>query len=263
MCSDGYRLGGYNVPKTANARGITGDAEHRHRQSDVRYNAKTAYDIAAPFYDGWSWQAFWHSNEWPIIHDILASETAPRLVLDVGTGTGAYLERVGHVYAHARLFGMDVSTGMLSRARTRLGGAAYLVSGDARAIPFTSGAFDLVLMTRVASNIQNLFTVVQEIGRVLRPGAIAIASDISPVHDYTCTELPTDHGKIGVETYKHRMPDWRAASKHAQLQFGQLVEINATNSRVSESYPRSNDRLGERSVGFVVVLRKMGEHVPS
>src|SRR3990172_3879375 len=62
-------------------------------------------------------------------------------VLDVGCGTGVHLDlyrRFG-----CRLHGIDSSASMLAIARARLGQAAALHRGDASAMPYGNGSFDL------------------------------------------------------------------------------------------------------------------------
>lgn len=64
-------------------------------------------------------------------------------VLEIGCGTALQLG----LYAGEgrRLVGLDLDPGMLERARVNLGAAGALVRGDAGALPFVDGAFDLVL----------------------------------------------------------------------------------------------------------------------
>ncbi len=63
-------------------------------------------------------------------------------VLDVGCGTGAHLE--AYVEAGATCTGLDASPAMLEQARSRIADRADLVLGDATALPFDDGSFDLV-----------------------------------------------------------------------------------------------------------------------
>lgn len=218
---------------------------------------RSGYDATAPYYDEWGWQAFWRANEWPVIEKILGNELRPRTVLDLGVGTGFYLKLVGQLYPNSQLAGLDVSTKMLSIARSRLGEGAWLVCADARAIPFKSDAFDLVLMNRVASHIEDLTAVTSEIARIMRPGSILVISDVSPEHDYSCTLLPTDQGKIGVDTHKHSMKKWDEAGKSAGLLLENAVEINRDNAPAPETYPTSNGELTSKPVGFIRSLRKL------
>ena len=220
---------------------------------------RSGYDATAPYYDKWGWQAFWRANEWPVIEKILGNELRPRTVLDLGVGTGFYLKLVGQLYPNSQLVGLDFSAKMLSIARSRLGEGAWLVCADARAIPFKPDAFDLVLMNRVSSHIEDLVLGTSEIARVMRPGGLLVVSDVSPEHDYSCTSLPTVHGKIGVETYKHSLEDWDQACRAACLQLENSFEINRDNASAPETYPSSNGEFGRKPVGFVRSIRKSAD----
>lgn len=98
------------------------------------------------------------------------SET-PRRVLDVGTGAGLlamlYAE-LGH-----EVTGLDFSRAMLEQARARAerhGLAVDFVHGDAEALPFESGSFDVVTNRIVLWSLPNPGVAVREWARVLKPG---------------------------------------------------------------------------------------------
>src|SRR6266404_341515 len=119
----------------------------------ARQTPEPGYDLAADYYDRWSWQSFWRENEFPIVRDRLLSAAPKHAVLDIGVGTGAFLAYVAPgLGREVTLTGVDVSGGMLSHARSRLGARAVLVQCDIRrGLPFRPGTFDAVLIMRVAS----------------------------------------------------------------------------------------------------------------
>ena len=72
--------------------------------------------------------------------------TAPEVgsrVLEVGCGTGSNLALFAD--SGCEVSGIDMSPAMLDRAKTKLGEAAGLHLGDASAMPFGDGSFDLVV----------------------------------------------------------------------------------------------------------------------
>jgi SAM-dependent methyltransferase len=96
--------------------------------------------------------------------------------LDVGTGTG----RNVRVLEEARVpvaLGIDRSAAMLARAREA---STNLVRGDARALPFVSGAFDLVVSSLMAGDLEELGGFAREASRVLTPGGALLYSDFHP-----------------------------------------------------------------------------------
>ena len=99
----------------------------------------------------------------------------PRRVLDVGYGTGALLSRLAGVFPGAALAGVDLAHGMALAARRRPI-RALLGVGDAEALPFRAGAFDLVVSTSTLQWVPRLERALCEASRVLAPGGtLAIA----------------------------------------------------------------------------------------
>lgn len=96
-------------------------------------------------------------------------------VLDCGIGTavlGAALARA--LPAVRWVAGVDVSPGMLARAAATLraaGIAADLRRADARQLPFPDDSFDLVVTAHMLEHLDEPEVALQEMARVLRPGA--------------------------------------------------------------------------------------------
>ena len=96
-------------------------------------------------------------------------------VLDAGCGTGL----IGAALAEAGfrdLTGVDISTGMLARAKARgvyLGG---LVRADLCAMPFEDHGFDALVCIAVLTYAPSIERVFTEFERVLRPGGLFVFS---------------------------------------------------------------------------------------
>jgi len=91
----------------------------------------------------------------------LDAAAAPASALDVGTGTGAVARLLAERWPSAEVTGVDLSPGMVAEAR-RLGNEHYDV-GDASALPYPDGAFELVTMN-------NMIPFFDELARVTAPG---------------------------------------------------------------------------------------------
>jgi ubiquinone/menaquinone biosynthesis C-methylase UbiE len=96
-------------------------------------------------------------------------------VLEVGCGTGLLLERVRRFAAGAT--GMDLSGGMLSRARAR---GLTVCRASAIALPYREGSFDLVFSFKVLPHIEALDQALAEAARVLTRGGIALLEFYNP-----------------------------------------------------------------------------------
>jgi malonyl-CoA O-methyltransferase len=94
----------------------------------------------------------------------------PTHILDIGTGTGALIERLHCCYPDARLTGIDIAHNMCLRARHKLGDACSVVVGDVEKLPFRNGAFDLVVSASVLQWVGDLSAALHELRRVVRPG---------------------------------------------------------------------------------------------
>ena len=110
-------------------------------------------------------------NPW-VAREIAASlgEGACR-VLDIGCGAGFlsnYLAQLGH-----RVTGIDVAPRALDVARAHDDSrAATYVEGDACALPYADGAFDVACAMDFLEHVDEPARVVAEIGRVLAPSGL-------------------------------------------------------------------------------------------
>lgn len=126
--------------------------------------------FSGAFYDkssrGRLWSPFWKSTQ--------LQDTR---ILDYGCGDGGFsiiLARRG-----ARVYGVDISAGLISRARAAAassgldGNAPQFITGDAQRLPFADAKFDFVVGNGALHHL-DLDQAYAEIARVLRPGGTAV-----------------------------------------------------------------------------------------
>ncbi|NTF17328.1 methyltransferase domain-containing protein [Agrobacterium rubi] len=186
-----------------------------------------AYDLAASHYDAWHWQEFWRRTETPFFDDCAEShdfEVRTRM-LDVGCGTGYYLDRYGLLFRES--YGIDPSTGMLSEASVRCD-EAHLSVGGLDDLPYSDGAFDLVVCARVLSHVADLTTALNELVRVVAPGGLLLISNIDAGHPYATTRLPADAGDVYACTYKHSRDDVLKMVVDAGFRISSTMVISAS-----------------------------------
>lgn len=103
---------------------------------------------------------------------------APAEVLDVGTGSGHaafLLDGLGH-----DVVGIDLSEGMLQRAREHAAGMAFAPRfelGDAMAPPFVPGSFDAITGRYVMWTLTDPVAAVRNWVELLRPGGVVAMAD--------------------------------------------------------------------------------------
>ena len=99
-----------------------------------------------------------------------------RLALELGCGTGIFLEKVAR--GGARIVGLDLSADLLARARTRLAGATNVVlhRGNAEQMPYAASSFDAVYGSSVLHHL-DLDRALAEVFRVLRPGGRCVFTE--------------------------------------------------------------------------------------
>jgi ubiquinone/menaquinone biosynthesis C-methylase UbiE len=103
-----------------------------------------------------------------LLKRLLAGFSRARTLLEVGCGTGHFTRWFGE--RGLRAMGLDLSPPMLAEA-VRLGNLPY-VQGDALALPFPAGAFDLVALITTLEFVPDPVQTLSEATRVARHGLI-------------------------------------------------------------------------------------------
>jgi len=102
-------------------------------------------------------------------------------VLEVGIGTGKNLP---YYHDGVEVTGIDVSSGMLSRAKGRLVSTpveAVLIEADVQDLPFEDDSFDTVVGTSVFCSVADPVVGMREMGRVVKPqGRILLLEHVRP-----------------------------------------------------------------------------------
>lgn len=132
-------------------------------QLAVRYRIHEEYSDPKIDFTDWVLTTHpWRGDEW---------------VLDVGAGPGGYLDGILARIPDGHYVGGDLSLGMMRKARQHSrAGDANLLTFDAQAIPFASGAFDVVLANHMLYHVADISAALAEIRRVLKPSGVLVAA---------------------------------------------------------------------------------------
>ena len=94
-------------------------------------------------------------------------------VLEVGCGAGNVLEQI----PNERLFGIDLSTFLLEKARVRLNDrSANLIQANAERLPIEKRQFHAIVCTEVLEHVTDPRQVLFEMARVSKPNAVLVVS---------------------------------------------------------------------------------------
>ena len=107
------------------------------------------------------------SGRFPVLVELVKA-AAPRLVLDMGCGSGHLAKRLKAVLKDVEIHGVDISTAALARAAGRLDRHWHL-DVDKADLPMADGAYDVVICSEVLEHIYDVDHALAELARVLKP----------------------------------------------------------------------------------------------
>jgi ubiquinone/menaquinone biosynthesis C-methylase UbiE len=122
------------------------------------------------------------------VRDWLSPTSGTERAVDSGAGTGALAFALAPLVRE--VVGVDLDEERLEAARRLAPASVTFVAGDAAALPFEFGSFDIAGSLRVLHHAKRPELVVAELARVIRPGGrILLADQIAPADPLTGLEL--------------------------------------------------------------------------
>lgn len=105
------------------------------------------------------------------------SWSGDEVVLDIGCGAGAYVERVcTRLEGDGSLLSADLSMGMLRDVAKSFAGSVVLLNADAEDLPLPDRCCDVVLANHMLYHVPQIERAIAEARRVLRPGGRLLAA---------------------------------------------------------------------------------------
>ena len=200
------------------------------------------FDVLGPD-DGYaSWSATYDDPNPLIVAEERAllpilDRVAPGVAVDAATGTGrvaAHLQGRGH-----RVLACDRSEQMLRRASARLGGTS-VVQADLLDLPVRDGSADLLTCSLALTHVERLPAAFESFGRVVRPGGLAVISDIHPFAVATGAQAffrREDGSRAVVRNEQHWVSDYVAAATAAGFEVEGCEEVFIDDALLSEFAP--------------------------
>ena len=157
----------------------------------------------------------------------LAQGLVPGRILEAGCGTGRWLAALQPL--GGRLYGLDLSAGMLERAQQRQG-LRRLVRGRAGQLPFPAAEFDLVYCVNAIHHFRSPRDFVFEARRLLRPGGALAVGTMDPrqlqsrwyVYEYFSGTYETDLARF---PSWGTILDWMAAAGFRRIEWQPADQI--------------------------------------
>jgi malonyl-CoA O-methyltransferase len=108
----------------------------------------------------------------------------PKLILDLGAGTGYCARYLESNYKHSRIIVLDLALSMLQTARAqqtrRWFSRSHYLCGDACTLPIQTGSVDFIFSNLALQWCADLSVVFRECKRVLRPGGLLLFTTLGP-----------------------------------------------------------------------------------
>jgi ubiquinone/menaquinone biosynthesis C-methylase UbiE len=135
------------------------------------------YDVIAPAYE-----RRYEANQFDGIDDCVRTflnGLVTGAVAEIGCGTGHWLRAASESPGIQLVAGLDLSAGMLGRARVQAPAAA-LVRGTAHQLPWADASFDRVFCINALHHFPRTDAFVRECARVLRPDGAFLTVGLDP-----------------------------------------------------------------------------------
>jgi ubiquinone/menaquinone biosynthesis C-methylase UbiE len=147
----------------------------RARHGDIE-----RFDQWATTYDRTPGQSFFRRIHRQVIDAVASRPVPPRLVVDIGCGTGRLLEGLLHRLPETELVGIDPSKGMIDVARRRFAREprVRLEVATADRLPLADGSVDAVTTTMSFHHWEGQGASLHEVARVLAPDGRLLIADV-------------------------------------------------------------------------------------
>jgi ubiquinone/menaquinone biosynthesis C-methylase UbiE len=168
-------------------------------------------------------------------------------ILDVGCGTGRHAVRLAQ--SGAKVTGIDFSSGMLARAKSKPGAEAvtFVEHDIAQPLPFETGSFDRVLSCLVLDHVVDLRAFFAELRRVCRTDGFVVVSVMHPAMILKGIQArftdPATGDEVRPESSPYQISDYVMGALRGGLRLVEVSEHLVDEALVSQT-ERARKHLG-------------------
>lgn len=139
----------------------------------------------------------------------------PKLILDLGSGTGYCTKILEQRYKKAKVVALDLAEGMLLRSKSdkRWFDRKRYVCGDAESLPFNDNTMDLIFSNLMLHWCNHPEKAIAEIHRILKPGGLLLFSTLGPD---TLYELRDSWAQVDKQDHVHHFNDMHSIGDSLQ-----------------------------------------------
>ncbi len=144
---------------------------------------RQAFDSITPRYDllnqilSFGMSAAWRKRSAELV--LSDPRFTPKTILDLGCGTGKFLECFLRGRSWESATGVDFSVAMLQKARETVSGNVLWLQEDFDSLPFLEKSFDLVVSAFTLRSVQRIPDFLASIHRILTPGGRVAFLDLT------------------------------------------------------------------------------------
>jgi SAM-dependent methyltransferase len=179
-------------------------------------------------YDQWSYQYDSNINRTRDLEAVAIRKTLSHIppvdILEIGCGSGKNTEWL--VTRANKLVAVDLSEGMLFKAKAKLPGINFIRADITEPWNFIDQQFDLITFSLVLEHIEDIGFIFAEAVQLLRPGGLIYIGELHPFKQYNGTKarFETETGTITVDCYTHHISELINKAKQYGLVLTDLQE---------------------------------------
>jgi ubiquinone/menaquinone biosynthesis C-methylase UbiE len=189
-------------------------------------------------------------------HQLMAKHLAPKIptggrILEIAPGPGYFCIELAKLGKY-RITGLDISKSFVAMARRNADAAGVQVDfrqGNASAMPFDARAFDFTFCQAAFKNFSQPVQAIAEMYRVLRPGGVAVISDLRC--DASADDIEREVKGMHLSPVNEFMTRW--SFRHLLL--GRAYSTEKMKQFVQQT-PFGDGRIELNGIGFMVWLER-------